>query len=112
MLVENRVTSRVILQVDPKVLAATPIPEAAPAPESERPAVPLDDLAAAQMRMLVVGEILAEEAQEAQSSEVQKETTDGAEGAAPPPVLGTPAETGDAVHPEASGGEDPPPLDD
>jgi hypothetical protein len=116
MLVANRVTPPVILQVDPKVLAATPTPEAAPAPESERPAVPPDDLAAAQMRMLVVGEILAEESQEAQraqsSSEGLGETANGAEGIVPLPVLGAPAETGDAVHREASGAEDPPPLDD
>ncbi len=99
--------------MDPKVLAATPIPEAAPAPESERPAVPPDDLAAAQMRMLVVGEILAEEAEEAtEARHGQSSSEDPGEVASPRPVLGAPPVAGDAEQTEAGGVEDPPPLDD
>mgnify|MGYP003336488022 CR=1 FL=1 len=63
-------------------MAATPIPEAAPAPESERPAVPPDDLAAAQMRMRLVGEILAEEAEEAQHAKPSSEDPGEAGGSA------------------------------
>ena len=95
-------------------MAAAPVPVAEPAPESERPAVPPDDLAAAQMRMLVVGEILAEEAADAQQSQSESASLDApaggadAEAAAAPPVLDPPLVTGD----EASCAEDPPPLDD
>ena len=103
-------------------MATTPTPEAAPAPESERPAVPPEDLAAAQMRMLLVGEILAEEAEEAKeakeaqhaqpSSEDPGEAAGGAKGAAPPPVLRAPDVAGAAEQTEAGEVEDPPPLDD
>lgn len=111
----SRGPSCVVTQVDPAVLAAAPVPEIPPAPESERPAVPPDDLAAAQMRMLVVSEILAEEAEAAQqpqsSSGDPNVAADGDEAdSAPPPVFGAPAVTREQT--EASGVEEPPLLED
>ena len=69
-------------QADPAALAQQPIPQPAPAPESERTDAPVDDLAATQMRMLVVGEVLAEEAEAQAEAEAEPEAPE----VRPPPL--------------------------
>lgn len=122
MSIDTNISTRSVLtrpalpKVDPAVLAAAPVPQPEPAPESERPAVPPDDLAAAQMRMFIVGEVLAEGAEAAKLSQSISPDADAAAAGveagavAPPPVLE--ASTVTVEQADTSGPEDPPPLDD
>ena len=104
-------------KVDPKVLEAAPIPQPEPAPENERPDVPLDDLAAQQMRLLVVSEVHAEEAETQAAADTAAAAAAGG-GDEPPPVeqADPAAAAGDQLAAmqaaEAAELEEPPPLED